>query len=204
MSEIHEDIKQVLKNNNLDWEKNVSLCKEIKNLIQEYSKPEKSVQVLKGNIFTKEIMAKGCTCPVCNQNVKLQKYSISAETAKCLLTLYKLNKKYPEKKWFHVAKDIKISITVSGSFAKMRYWGLIEQQEKSENVTHKKTSGMWCITDKGIDFVLMKIKISKFIKTYNQKFYGFAEVKSEKDKDVSISDTLSTKFNYQDLLKNYE
>jgi len=203
MGQIHEDIKQLLKDNGMDWQKNVDFCKSIKNLIEKYGSVEEATNIMKGNMFTTEVMHKGCKCPVCNQNVKLQKYSISAETTKCLIKLYKLNKKHPEKVWFHVARDIKISITVSGAFAKMRHWGLIEQQQKSSSITHKKTSGMWRITDKGIDFVLMRITIPKFIKTYNQKFYGFADVVNDKDNDVSISDTLSTKFNYQDLLKNY-
>lgn len=204
MAQIHDEIKQMLKDNNVDWTKNVKLAQSIKDLVTKYSPIDKATQVMKGSMFTKEVMNKGCKCPVCNQNVRLQKYTINAEMAKCLIDLYKLNKKHPERIWFHVAKDIKIGISVSGAFAKMRHWGLIEQLTPKNNLTAKKTSGMWRITDKGMDFVLNRNTIPKFIKVYNQTFYGFEEEKNEKNKPITITDAISTKFNYQDLLSNYE
>ncbi len=204
MAQIHDDIKKMLTENGVDWTKNVKLAQEIKNLVVKYSPIEEATKVMKGNIFTKEVMSKGCKCPVCNQNVRLQKYTINAETAKCLIDLYKLNKKHPEKIWFHVAEDIKIGISVSGAFAKLRHWGLIEQLPKDNSQVHKRTSGMWRITDKGADFVLNRIKIEKFIKIYNQTFYGFDEEKNDKNKPITITDAISTKFNYQELLNNYE
>ena len=204
MAQIHDDIKKMLTDNGVDWTKNVKLAQEIKNLVVKYSPIEQATKVMKGNIFTKEVMIKGCKCPVCNQNVRLQKYTINSEMAKCLIDLYKLNKKHPEKIWFHVASDIKISIKVSGAFAKMRHWGLIEQLPKDSSITVKRTSGMWRITDKGIDFVLNRIKIEKFIKVYNQTFFGFEEEKNDKNKPITITDAISTKFNYKELLNNYE
>lgn len=204
MAQIHDDIKKLLTNNGVDWTKNVKLAQDIKNLVNEYGKPENAAQVMKGNIFTKEVMNKGCKCPVCNQNVRLQKYTINSEMAKCLIDLYKLNKSHPEKNWFHVAEDIKISIKVSGAFAKLRYWGLIQQLPKDSSITVKRTSGMWRITDKGIDFVLNKISVPKFIKVYNQTFYGFDEEKNDKNKPITVTDAIASKFNYNDLLNNYE
>lgn len=204
MAQIHDDIKKMLTENGVDWTKNVKLAQEIKNLVVKYSPIEEATKVMKGNIFTKEVMSKGCKCPVCNQNVRLQKYTINAETAKCLIDLYKLNKKHPDKIWFHVAEDIKIGISVSGAFAKLRHWGLIEQLPKNNTQVNKRTSGMWRITDKGMDFVLNRIKIEKFIKVYNQTFYGYDEEITDKNKPITITDAISTKFNYQELLKNYE
>ncbi len=204
MAQIHDDIKDMLKDNNVDWSKNVKLAQAIKDLVVKYSAVDQATKVLKGNMFTKDVMSKGCKCPVCNQNVRLQKYTINSEMAKCLIDLYKLNKKEPDRVWFHVAKDIKIGISVSGAFAKMRHWGLIEQLTQKNNLTAKKTSGMWRITDKGMDFVLNRISIPKFIKVYNQTFYGFEEEKNDKNKPITITDAISTKFNYSELLKNYE
>lgn len=201
---INEEIKSLLNANGVDWSKNVNLAQDIKNLVTKYSPIEKAVTVMKGNMFTKDVMTKGCKCPVCNQNVKLQKYTINSEMAKCLIDLYKLNKNNPNKIWFHVAADIKISIKVSGAFAKLRHWGLIEQLPKDSSITVKKTSGMWRITDKGLDFVLNRITVPKFIKVYNQTFYGFEEQKGDKNKPITITDAISTKFNYSELLKNYE
>jgi hypothetical protein len=204
VAQIHDDIKKTLTENGVDWTKNVKLAQEIKNLIVRYSPIEEATKVMKGNIFTKEVMLKGCKCPVCNQNVRLQKYTINAEMAKCLIDLYKLNKKNPEKIWFHVATDIKIGISVSGAFAKLRHWGLIEQLPKDNSQVHKRTSGMWRITDRGIDFVLNRIDVPKFIKVYNQTFYGFDEQKNEKNKPITVTDAIASKFNYAELLKNYE
>lgn len=206
MADLQKDIKELLSKNGVDWQKNVGLAIDIKKLVTEYNPAIKdnTIKIIKSEIFTKEVMNKGCKCPVCNQNVRLQRYTINAETAKCLIKLYKLNKKYPEKVWFHVAEDIKIGISVSGAFAKLRHWGLIEQLTPKNNLTAKKTSGMWRITDKGIDFVLNRITIPKFIKVYNQTFYGFEEQKNEKNNPITITDAISNKFNYSELLKNYE
>lgn len=83
---------------------------------------------------------------------------------------------------------------VGGAWAKLRYWELIEEMPKDSMTTEKRTSGMWRITDKGISFVEGNISVPKYVKLYNQTFYGY-----EGD-DVSIHDVIKEKFNYRELM----
>lgn len=149
---------------------------------------------LKDYVFEEERFNKGHSCPVCNQFVKLYKNPISGGTAYCLIQLYK-QAKGDTFKYFHV-DEIPVPNRVGGSWAKLRYWGLIDEMPKRNDETdsHKKSSGYWRITNTGIQFVERKISLPKYIKLYNKQFYGF-------DGDATdIQDALGNKFDYNELM----
>ena len=139
-------------------------------------------------------MKEGCRCPICNQNVKMYKKKVDSQMAFFLIKLHRLTKKYPLQNYFHVSDDINVTLKVGGSWAKLRYWELIEEQPKDSNDTEKRTSGMWRISQKGMMFVEGNLSIPKYVKLYNQTFYGY------EGERVSIQDALSSKFSYRELM----
>lgn len=189
MQAIHEKVIQLLSKHGINWEANKELASDIKELAL-----DSNIESLKSSIFTKEKMKEGCKCPVCNQNVKMYHKKIDSQMAFFLIKLYRLTKKNPFKQYFHVQDDINVTMKVGGAWAKLRYWELIEEQPKDESDTTKRTSGMWKITSKGIMFVEKSLKVPKYVKLYNQTFYGY-----EGDR-VSIDESLNEKFNYRELM----
>lgn len=194
MAEIHDKIIKLLKDNSIDYATNISLAKGIKDLVSEYSDPKKAISLVSLNVLSKHNMKKGGTCPVCTQNVKMYEKKIDSHMAYYLIQIYKMTINYPDKQYFHVQDDLNVPMKVSGSWAKLRWWGLIEEQEKSENISNKRTSGMWRITDAGKKFVEHKSKVIQYVKLFNGKFYG------ESGDQVNISQCLNQKFNYTELM----
>lgn len=188
--EIHDRVIALLNKHGIDWETNKELAADIKNLAL-----ESHTEILKHSLFTSSKMKEGCKCPVCNQNVKMYKKKVDSQMAFFLIKLHRLTKKNPFKTFFHVQDDINVTMKVGGAWAKLRYWELIEEQPKDKSDTTKKTSGMWRITDKGMMFVEGNLSIPKYVKLYNQTFYGY-----DGDERISIEQALKEKFNYRELM----
>ena len=131
------------------------------------------------------------TCPCCKQTVKMYKRNIHATMAKALINLYRLGGWQHLREIYGLDKDDKAAI--STDFATFKHWGLIEQQENEDKT--KRTSGVWRITQAGIDFVNKRMTVYKYVKIYNTQFLGF-----DKSKRVTILDCLGKKFDYHELM----
>lgn len=127
------------------------------------------------------------TCPCCNQMVKLYKRSIPAVVAHDLIVLSKAvnNDEYKHITTFQ-------SKGGGGDFARLETWGLI--QAKPNDSTHRRTSGLWTITQKGRDFVDRKLMVRKYVQIYNNTFYGYDGGM------VTIDDCLGEHFDYSELM----
>lgn len=145
--------------------------------------------------FLSENVKKGTICPCCHQSVKVYPYPFNRNQARDLIRLYLLDRK--ESRFYHIKSEIhKSSEDSSGEFAKIRYWGLIEQMTKDPNDTKKRTSGYWRITPKGRAFVEREIPIQEKARIYNKKCYGTM------GDNVFIDKTLGTFFDYEKLMNN--
>ena len=123
-------------------------------------------------------------------HVQLYRRTIESSCLKYLIDLY--NKSKVNWTYYHAEKDLKIPTSSNGGFCKLRYWGLTEEQPNSDEA--KRTSGMWKITQNGIDFVLGKALIEKYIYLYNGDIY-------EKDGGlVDINNCIGKAFNYAELM----
>ena len=139
--------------------------------------------------YLRENFKSGCECPACGQRVQEYKRQITPEAVKCLFTLYGLHKNIPEETWHH----IRTLGSLGGDFAKLRFWGLVEEQESPEDPT-KRTSGWWKITEQGRRFVHGRYHPHKFTHIYNGK------VRSQSGPRVSVVDCLKNKFSYEELM----
>lgn len=143
--------------------------------------------------FLRDNWEEGCECPACHQNVKQYKHKINGLTAKSLIDLYVLTLQNPNKPYFHVQDDIDVPLKVGGSFAKMRWWKLIEEMPKDDD-SKGRTSGYWRITMRGIAFVKNELTIPEYVKLFNAKHFGFT------GKNINIHSSLDSKFNYDELM----
>jgi len=144
---------------------------------------------------------KGAICPCCRQMVKMYEREITSTMAYTLIILHKHFSDF--KDWTHLPSFLsQMSVLGSavrgGDFAKLRYWGLLEEKP-IEKLTDKrkdgsKRVGFYRMTEKGHQFAKGEVKIPKVALVYNGKHFGFAPG------EVTIQECLGKEFNYDDLM----
>jgi hypothetical protein len=142
--------------------------------------------------FLKDHMEDGTDCPACEQFVKLYKRKLNSSMSVTLLELYR--KTHKTRSYIHVNELEEYKNLNGGGFATLKHWGLIEECPKDHAEFHKKSSGYWKITQKGVDFCEGKIKVKQHVLIYNQKAVGFSE------EEISITESLKDNFNYSELM----
>jgi hypothetical protein len=139
----------------------------------------------------------GVVCPCCDQKVRLTPYRMDSSIAASLLWLVQTSPNHRPDGWVHVPTEAPDWVITSRSYSKARFWGLLEKKPKTRFEKKKRTSGMWRPTQKGIDFIMGKIKIPSHVYTFNRV------VKNVSAEDVDIYQALGTEFDYEELMKQY-
>lgn len=138
----------------------------------------------------------GTHCPCCKQFVKLYPRKITAAMAFCLWHIFKFDRTHPNQ-FVHFEKYLienKVLTNLRGDFAKLKFWGLVEQMEGTREDSSKRI-GLYRITEKGRDFVKGNIRVPSRVRLYNQASYGFDETEY-----ITFKETLGNKFNYDELM----
>jgi hypothetical protein len=133
---------------------------------------------------------KGVDCPCCKQFVKKYSRKLTTSMSVGLISLYVKSKQNIGQS-VHI-KDIEM--VNGGEFAQLKRWRLIQDEVNDDE--KKRTSGMWNITQKGINFVENRITVPKYCDTYNGKTLGFSE------EMTSIKQSLPDNFNYAELMNS--
>lgn len=141
----------------------------------------------------------GCFCPVCEGIVKVYRRKLNSTMARQLITTYRLqydaNGNSRGVEWVDIFTICKDTAVAGGDFAKLVYWGLIEQMPHEAGDDGKKTSGMWRITDKGISFVLGHRGVKNAVFLLNGEVVGWD------DKPATIKTALGEHFDYNELMR---
>lgn len=150
--------------------------------------------------YVRDHLREGIDCPCCNQRAKTYKRKLNSAMAVCLIEMYHQVIDAPGS-YVHIKDMMKASqrFTLNmngGNFATMHYWSLIFEMAKDPEVTEKRTTGNWRITQKGIDFVEGRLTVPKYVFTYNMHLEGLSP------EQISIKEALSSKFNYTELMKS--
>jgi hypothetical protein len=135
----------------------------------------------------------GTRCPCCDQKVKLYKRPLNSTMARGLIWL--VQAAGANLGWVEVPQQgPKWLVKAGGEFAKLYHWGLIVERPKDPKDTHKRTSGIWRPTDKGVQFVKLQIRVPKRVFLYDNEVQGWDV------RDVNIIAALGTKFDYAELM----
>lgn len=125
---------------------------------------------------------------------------ISRSQVGCMMRLYRLHiEKNDWERYFHMADEIKVSVKVGGNWARLRYWGLIEEKAKqADDGKDTLRSGYWRLTTKGKAFLQAVTVIPKYITLFNADFKGF---KDEND-TINVRDVFAKKkdFSYSEVM----
>jgi len=149
------------------------------------------------DILKKQTMEKahghGTKCPVCNQFLKVYRRKISSAMAMGLIRAMQV---YGKGVQFHI-NDIanQLNMNVVPDFTKLRYWGMLRQADHITGTDGKKQSGVWELTEKGIDFAKGDIATARYVFLYD----GILQGKS--DEVTTIRDCIGDKFDYNELMQ---
>jgi len=141
----------------------------------------------------------GISCPCCGQLCKVYRRKLNSAMARFLIWLarYTMDRGYDPKvggPWVEMDKFPRIQRRPGGGdFAKLRYWGLIEEMDNNDSA--KRSSGIWRITPDGMMFVRGHGRVKEAALIYNNACIGFSV------EEVTIRGALGTKFNYESLWK---
>jgi len=160
-----------------------------------HRKPNYTISEVKKFIRQHFDKGEGLDCPCCGQFVKKYKYKLFATSARALIDLYKLTEKTKEE-YHHIRKfaEARGEMGRASHFAELRFWGMVEPMDSKTAVTN--ASGMWKITQRGIDFVHNFTKVQKYVFVFNNKHLGF------EGEYINIYDALENKFNYTELFNS--
>lgn len=129
----------------------------------------------------------GIECPCCGQFVKRYRRKLTKSMAIGLLSLYK--QVDTPGKYIHIKQ---VEAVNGGEFAQLKRWGLVHDESNEDD--HKRTSGMWTITDEGREFVKGNSNAPMYCYTYNGKTLEFSE------RLTSFRDALGDRFNYREMM----
>lgn len=157
---------------------------------------EQTISQAKAAFFEKA-RREGAKCPCCGCFGKVYKRKIHSGMAAILVLLYR----FQSRGYTHVLTLVNATTSPAvaaaiggGDFAKLRYWGLIEEELKVGTRGKKKGSGLWRITGLGARFVEGGNTVSRYAWVYNNGFLGFH------GEQISIYDALGDKFSYGELM----
>lgn len=143
--------------------------------------------------FLRDNWDEGANCPCCKQFVRIWREPIHAGQGVWLIGLVKAYEK--DEEWISVRELNAKTGMRGGDYAKLRYWGLIEQKPSQDDPT-KRASGYWRPTQFGKDFVYGHVTVQKKTRTYDKRLLGF------EGELVNIHDVLGAKFDYEKLMQN--
>lgn len=129
-------------------------------------------------------------CPCCGRHAQIYDRRLHHTAAKKLILLLQ---KGGDQTYVHTADLVERGEVSIGDFTKAKYWRLIEEREPDSEV--KKTSGLWRLTAKGIEFVHGRLTIPRIAKIFDDRVIGFSE------DHVTIQQCLDGGgFNYAELM----
>jgi hypothetical protein len=125
---------------------------------------------------------KGTECPICERKARIYKRSITYRMVMALVNLYRWND------WVHLPTNDE-----SKEAARLRYWGMIEEQSKVRPDGGK--PGVWRIRPRGRLFLQGDTKVPKYAHVFGSKLLKFS------GKQISVYDAVrSQRFDLTELL----
>lgn len=147
--------------------------------------------------FVTANIQEGVECPCCAQLAKRYKRKLNSSMAYALILIYRSFRTSSD--WLHVPEYLaavcKTGPTIrGGDWAKLVHWGLITGKDDAIRKDGSRRVGFYKITDLGRAFVEGRERVPKHVFLYAQRLVGVDKT------TVSISEALSEKFNYGELM----
>jgi hypothetical protein len=139
------------------------------------------LQGQKDKFFEQLKTGESCYCPLCERHAKIYRRKIHASMAKALLEVLKLG---GDAEYFHYS--VLTVPALSGDFAKLVHWGLIQQKPDC--------LGFWLVTEKGVEFAKKQTTVPKYV------FLWEGVPMKYSDEQVNIIQALGDKYSYSEIM----
>jgi hypothetical protein len=128
-------------------------------------------------------------CPCCGLKNKIYKRKLNSGQALALIIFFRhLNANGTTEAQVRDIQDKRFHM--NREFAKLRYWGLIAENEEER--------GRWGLTDKGQEFVTGSLAVPKHCYVFDDVCLGVAE-----DEQTTIRQALGDDFDFDELMSGY-
>lgn len=136
--------------------------------------------------WLRERLDDGASCPLCTQHAKVYRRKINSGMARALIVQYR----QVGREYAHTSSLCRFTHEAG----QLSWWGLLEQE--TDRRPDGGRSGYWRVTDKGEQFVRSLIPVEKYARIYDGRL-----LRLDGGEMVWITDSLGTKFNYQELMQ---
>ena len=141
----------------------------------------------------------GITCPACTQLAKIYRRGITLSNMKLLVRVYWMfedDPSLPFVKFGVEEKGVKTIKTTGGDYAKLRWWGLIEQipGRREDGSTN---TGEWYITDFGRQFCRRQARVPQYVWAYDNTPVPMPEGADNRMLNI---DQLKKNFSYEEIM----
>lgn len=136
----------------------------------------------------------GATCPCCERFGKVYTRSINRSIAQSLKWMYIFSKDHGVGVWADMREDAPQQSIRANEYTKLLSWRLAEKMSVEPGSSQKNT-GMYRITQKGIDFVEGSVMVPKNVFIYNNEVLGVSE------ELIDFQSCLDEYFDYQELMR---
>lgn len=148
-------------------------------------------------------MVEGSDCPCCGQHVKMRSESLTRTVVEpliwmaenfCLIDWSAGKPQLLKSSWVSVSKSAPRQFRTSRHYTRAKYWGLIERSIE-DSVEEQLTSGLWRLTQRGLDFISGIIALPKKALVYLGVERGYD------GEQIYIEDALREEFSLKEHLK---
>ena len=139
------------------------------------------------------IEGNGGYCPCCARWGKIYRRPINSSMARALLWL--VNAPHRGDGWVHVPSTAPIWMLRSHQLPTLHLWGLVMHIRPEP--TKLASSGLWQPTELGRAFAANKVTVKRYVYVYNNTALEF------EGSEIGISDALGDKYNYAEIMANY-
>lgn len=140
-------------------------------------------------------------CACCDQDVAAYRRTITSEMARALCVIVRASLPPGWHPSHTVASNLLSWVSIrtvpvrGGDYAKLRYWGLLEQLPPAEKDPNQRDSAYWRPTATGLQFALGGMRVPKSLYVYN----GWTRPDPRADQ-IDIRDALREKFDWYKLM----
>lgn len=160
--------------------------------------PEVTVREARQVVYAR--LETGSSCPCCGQYARMYRRPLYDKMAAWLIWCVQAYDP-EEAPWLHVNEGpVLQNRKGGGDFAKLAHWGLIEEQPRSDDADHKRSSGYWRPTERGIAFAHGQIEVPSHVFLYDNRVQRQVGVDGFSPDNVSIFAALGKRFDYAELM----
>lgn len=186
MAELEQNILELLRKNGMDYTTHPKLAEGIQGLLR-----KTTLENVKDSYLNTDRIKHPVDCPICEKNIEIHGESLNKQKVELLIKACRIV--INGQKYFHAGNDLGVTYAIGGGWAKLKHWGLIEQQPNPDD-PEKFIKGMWTATEKAMLFIGRQLTLPSKVYLYNSRLI------SEHRKEIDVVEAIGDLDTYNELM----